>query len=227
MTVYSKLGNHLLVPQADLESLVSTINIHGDNRKTAVSTGKKAGTEVLTILTSGGNYAEVIAKGGKSSDAWARCDGGATYTPVNLGAYTVGADSTYSNGLLTTDGGNDVAGRAFQTLALKAGTYLVSGKLAVEGSSSDYAAPRLRITSGSVTAGVGATPIKTITGNPLYRHATAAENASPKEDFSYELVLASDLSITFTLDVVDEAAALVAGSAYVLVNALEGIYPAA
>lgn len=226
MTDYASLGKYTVVPIADLQNLQSRINRFGDVRKGGESSGKFGGLKVFSLDT--GAYAGVIALGSKSSDAWQIVDGSAQITPVNLNplaaGFTIGADSTYAANLLTTDGGNDVAGRAFQTVALKAGSYRAEVYMAAEGTTIDYAAPRLRIKSGSVTAGVGATDvIAAITGSNLFIHPTAAESAATKQTVTVDFTLATDLSVTFTLDVVDEAGALVAGSAYIAMNKFEAV----
>lgn len=227
MAEYTKVGNYEVIPVADAQNLVSNANRQDDERKTYKAAGKRPGKKVLIDLD-GTEYALCIALGSKSSDAYARCDGGANYTPVNLnpaaGGFTIGGDSTYAANLLTTDGGNDAAGRAFQTVALKAGTYRLDYTIASEGASGDYVTGRIRIKSGSVTAGVGATDVvSAIVGDNVHRHATAAESADPKLTGTVKFTLATDLSVTFTLDVVDEATALAAGSAYIALNKLEGI----
>lgn len=219
---YSTLGNLPVIPAADLIDLQSNANkpCVGNTRVGAVPSvlGKRPGMRAFRDAGAGA-LSLVFATGGKSSDAWREADGSASRTPTNLGAFTDGADTDYAAGLLTTDGGNDAAGRTAQSLTLTAGTYLVSGTAAVEGASaSDYTAPRIRVGTGA-----GGSQIASKVVGVTARHATAAESADPKEDFAFTIVVGTTGTVYFTLDVVDEAGALAAGSAYITLNALEAL----
>ncbi len=219
--MYNKIGNYPLIPAADLINLQSPANTKGVGNSRIGSSpyvlGKRGG--MVAIRDAGSSvYAFVFATGDKTSDAWETVDGATTYTPLNIGAFTNGADTTYADGLLTTDGGNDAAGRTTQTItSLQAGKYYVSGTYAAEGSASDYVTPRLKIT--------GATD-----GNYYNRalgkaaiHATAAESANPKADFGFEITLTVAQDVVITLDIVDEANVLAAGSAFITLNPLESV----
>jgi hypothetical protein len=226
--MYTLLGSYPVIPAAELLDLQSAANRPGVGNSRTGSVpqilGKKAG---LLALRDSSGVSLVFALGDKSSDGWRVVDGSATYSPVNVnpaaGGFTIGADSTYAANLLTTDAGNDVAGRAFQTIALKAGKYRMVATIAGEGASDeDYVTARLRIKSGAVTAGVGATDVVTqIVGSNEFIHATAAESLATKQEKEIIFTLATDLSVTFTIDVVDEAGALAAGSAYIALSILE------
>lgn len=214
---YPTHGGWPVIPAADLINLRSDANMSGDTRVGSSGVlGKRPG---MNAWRDGGSdaYIWVFSTGGKSSSAWRACDGSASYTPLNLSTWTVGADTTYTSGLLTTDGGNDAAGRVAQTIAsLPAGTYIVSGSAAGEGVVVNHVAPRLRIT-GSVTATISTKILRT------NLHPTAAENADPKESFAFAITIPSAQDVTFTLDVVDENDAIVAGSSFVTLNPLEAI----
>lgn len=225
--MYTLLGTYPVIPAAELLDMQSAANRPGVGNSRTGSVpqilGKRGG---LMAMRDSSGYSMVMALGAKSSDGWRVVDGSATYTPVNVvpaaSGWTIGADSTYAANLLTTDAGNDAAGRAFQTIALKAGTYRMTVTMAGEGDDEDYEVPRLRIKSGSVTAGVGATDVvDAIVGSAEFLHATAAESLATKQEKEVVFTLASDLSVTFTIDVVDEAGALVAGSAYIALSILE------
>lgn len=218
--MYTLLGAYPVIPAADLLNLQSAANRPGVGNSRTGSTpqvlGKKAG---LIVARDSSGISLVFALGDKSSDGWRAVDGSASYTPTNLGAYTTGADSTYSAGLLTTDGGNDAAGRTSQSLALKAGKYLVSGKAASEGASAAaYKTARIRV---GTDASTNIASIATKIVGATQRHATAAEDAPVKEDFGFVITVASDATIYFTVDVVDQAGALAAGSAFITINPLE------
>ena len=214
---YPTHGGWPVIPAADLINLRSNANMLGDSRVGASPVlGKRPG---MNAWRDGGSsaYIWVFSTGGKTSDAWRACDGSASYTPLNLSTWTVGADSTYSSGLLTTDGGNDAAGRVAQTItALAAGTYIVSGSAAAEGVVANHVAPRLRVT-GSVTSSIITKVFRTVL------HPTAAESASPKESFAFAITVPSAQNVTFTFDVVDEDDVLAAGSSYITFNPLEAI----
>lgn len=214
---YSTMGGMPIILAADLLDLQSAANRGGDTRiGTGSVLGKKPGTNAWRDAGSGA-YSWVFSMGGNSSDAWRACDGSASYTPTNLSTWTVGADSTYSAGLLTTDAGDDAAGRATQSLTLTAGRYVLKGTAAIEGSAVDYVAPRIRIgttaTNGSILSDIFLAA----------RHATAAESASPFETINQIITVAATGTIHFTVDLVDEAGVLVAGSAFISLSALEAI----
>ena len=218
---YSKLGTLPIIPAADLLDMQSAANIKGVGASRIGDSpnplGKVAG--MLAMRDAGSsNYSMVFATGGNPSDVWRAADGSASYTPLNLSTWTVGGNSTYSAGLLTTDGSNGAAGRVVQTITgLAAGKYIVTGTSAAEGTVSNHTAPRLAIT-GSVTGALVTKIFRT------YFDATAAENATVKEAFAYELTVPTAENVTFTMDIVDEADALIAGSAYITLNALESIF---
>jgi len=223
MTVYATLGNLLLVPIADLQNLASTINVHGDTRKVADSTGKKRGTEVLCIVT-GTTYAEAISKGPKSSDEWFRVDGGALYTPVNIldllggAAWTDSAGCSYDAGLLTADGTDDPT--STQDVVLQAGTYRGTITVAGEGTTGDHDRPLVVITGDEDG------PLFTYNSVPVL-HPTAAESATNKTVVDFEFTLTEENTVTIELSVVNEAGSLEAGSAYVAFSLLEAVAPAA
>lgn len=212
-----QLGHMSIVEQADLENLVSYANRKGDTRKGGDAMGKRPGMHVLMRATSDDTLKEVFALGAKSSDGWRTVDGSGTTTPVNLSSWTVGADSTYASGLLTTDGGNDAAGRVSQGPNLKAGTYFVSGTFAGEGTPSVGVLPRIRIGTAAADATYGE-----FIGSASYMHATAAEDLSPKGEIGFTFTIPVDDQVFFTLDMVDAAAGtLDSGSVFITLNPLE------
>lgn len=222
---FEKHGNLSIIEQADLENLVSAANRSGDTRKGGDSMGKRKGTRAYVRLTADDTLKEVFALGAASSEAWRVVDGSANYTPVNLdltadeSGWTIGADSTYDDGLVTTDAGNDAAGRVSQSVNLKAGTYFVSGEAAGEGTAGetpDYDVPRLRIGTAAANDTYGL-----FVGSGSYIHATAAEDLATKEPIGFTFTLDADDEVFFTIDNVDEAGALQAGSSYILLNVLE------
>lgn len=215
---FEQHGSMSIVEQVDLENLVSAANKRGDTRKGGDSMGKREGTKVLVRLTSDDTLKEVFALGPLSSDAWRVVDGSANITPVNLldlaggVAWTVAAGCSYSAGLLTADGVDDPT--ASQVVALKAGTYFVGGEATAEGTSSDYDAPLLVIT--------GATDGELV--NKIFNgkfHATAAEDATDREEIGETFTLTVDQNVTFELSIVNESDALEAGSSYILLDKLE------
>lgn len=216
---YDKLGNHTIVPAADLLNLASRANVGGDTRVGGESLGKRAGMEVLRDAGSGA-YSKVIALGSASSDAWRLVDGSASYTPVNLLITADGSDwtkstgCTYADGLLTADGVDDPT--ASQVVALKAGTYRVAGEATAEGTLLDHDAPKLTIT-GATDGELVASVYKTVF------HATAAESATTREEFAEEFTLTVDQNVTFEISVVNEAGSLEAGSAYITFEKLEAL----
>jgi len=218
---YEKLGALPIVEQVDLENLTSAANKPGDTRVGGDSAGKYDGKKVLVRLTADDTLKEVFALDKASSAAWRVVDGSANYTPVNIvpaaSGWTIGADSTYVAGLLTTDAGNDAAGRASQSVNLKAGTYYVSGEAAGEGVTADCELPRLRIGTAAANSTYGS-----FVGNINFIHATAAESLAVKEQIGFSFTIDADDEVFFTIDVVDETgAALQAGSTYILLNVLE------
>ena len=223
---YPQLGNMSIIEQVDLENLASAANKRGDTRLGGDSMGKRAGTRALVRLTSDDTLKEVFALGALSSDAWRVIDGSANITPVNIGLlnadFTIGADSAYAastTGLLTTDGGNDAAGRVVQSVNLKAGTYFVSGTAAGEGASiASVDRPRLRVGTAAAGTQYGS---YTMSLDMTYIHATAAESQAVLESFGFSIVLEADDEVFFTIDNVDEAAALQAGSSVLLLNKIE------
>ena len=228
MPVYPRNGNYEIIPLADAQNLVSQANLMGDNRVVYESAGKQPGKLVLIDLD-GTQHALCIATGSKSSDTYARCDGGAVYTPVNMNpataGFTVGTNSVFTSttGVLTTTGLNAVTDRAFQTVALKAGNYRFEAEIGgIGASAASYKTARVRVTSGAVTAGVGATLLTTVIGSSFAINASAAASA-PKDLESVKFNLPADGNVTFVLDVVDQAAALASGTAYLKITKLEGI----
>lgn len=220
--VSDQLGHMSIIEEADLTNLVSYANRRGDTRKGGDSMGKRAGTRVLMRATSDDTLKEVMALGALSSDAWRVVDGSANVTPVNLdlatdeSGWTIGADSTYDDGLITTDAGNDAAGRVVQSVQLKAGTYFVSGTAAGEGTVADADVPRLRVGTAAADSTYGS-----FVGSLSYLHATAAEDLATKEQIGFTFTLTADDEVFFTIDNVDEAGALQAGSSFLLLNPLE------
>lgn len=221
---YTLLGATPIVPEADLTNLTSAANKRGDTRVGGDSAGKYPNKKVLVQLTSDSTLKEVFALGGKSSDSWRVVDGSANIDPVNIipaaGGWTIGADSTYVAGLITTDAGNDAAGRASQSVNLKAGTYFVSGASAGEGTLVSCDRPRLRVGTAAANSTYGS-----FTGalSTEFLHATAAESLTVKEEFGFQIVLTADDEVFFTLDNVDEAGVLQAGSSYLLLNLVEAV----
>lgn len=219
---FDKLGHMSIVEQADLENLVSAANRRGDTRKGGDSMGKRAGTRVLMRATADDTLKEVFALGADSSDAWRVIDGSANVTPVNLdlatdeSGWTIGATSTYDDGLLTTGGTAASTDRVVQSVNLKAGTYFVSGEAAGEGTTADCDVPRLRIGTAEADDTYGS-----FTGSLSFLHATAAEDLATKEPVGFTFTLTADDEVFFTIDNVDEAGALQAGSSYLLLNLLE------
>lgn len=217
--MYQKLGNYPVILAAHLLDLQSDANRTGrGNARTGSSPAllvKRAG-QIAWRDGGSGALSMVFATGGKSSDEWKLADGGSTYTPVNLGAFTVGGDSTYSNGLLTTDGGNDAAGRATQSMTLSAGTYFLSGTAAFEGSAGNHVTPRIRVGTSATNGNLLTKILGRTKGHP-----TAAESATEKEAFGVLFTVATEATIHFTIDLVDEADALSAGSAYLTLNPIE------
>lgn len=129
-TIYAGLGARTIVPQADLENLVSPINLRGDTRKGGDSVGKLPGEFLFVKLTSGGTLSTVFALGSKTSDAFRVVDGSANYTPVNVlnaggGAAWTLTTATYTASLLTST--TAAAINAQQVVALKKGTYRMVG----------------------------------------------------------------------------------------------------
>jgi hypothetical protein len=217
MTNYTSLGNIPIIPAADLLDLQSQANKPGNGSarvgEASPVLGKKAGQ--LAFRDAGSSaYSLVFALGANSYDAWELCDGSATYTPVNLGSWTVGADSTYSAGLITTDAGDDAAGRATQSITLTAGEYVLSGTAAAEGTLGSHVAPRIRVgttvSNGDILTDIFETNIGTV-----------AEDVSPKEEVNQVITVATTGTVHFTIDVVDEAGALAAGSAFLSLNLLQ------
>lgn len=220
--MYTNLGGKPVIPAADLLDLQSEANRPGVGQARTGSSpaalGKRPGLRAWCD-TGSGNLSLIFATGGKSSDAWREADGSASRLPVNLGAFTVGGDSTYSANLLTTDGGNDALGRMTQSMTLSAGKYFVSGVAASEGASSaSYKAARIRV--GTDTSSNIASIASKVVG-VTQRHTTAAEDQSPKEDFGFIITVASTGTIHFTVDVVDQAGAIAAGSAFISLLPLE------
>ena len=215
---YTNLGGKPVIPAADLLNLQSEANKPGVGAARVGATphalGKRPGLMAWRDA-GGGALSLVFSKGGNSAAAWRAADGSADYTPLNIGSFTPADGCTYSNGLLTADGVDDPTATNTIT-ALAAGTYVISGSAAYEGSTSDYDAPKL-VVEGA-TDGVLLT--KTFTGA---RHATAAESADPKEQFSYTFTLTVAQNVTIELSNVNEAGALEAGSSYIVVNPLEAL----
>lgn len=215
---YERMGNYPIVEEAELLNLVSAANRQGDTRVGGDSAGKRKGKEIVVRLTSDDSLKRAFAEGELSSDPWTVIDGSAQIVPVNLlhpgggVAWTVAAGSTYAAGLLTADGVDDPT--ASQVVALKAGTYRVTGEAAYEGSTSDYDAPKLTITGATD----GELVNEVFTGA---RHATAAESADPKEPISLTFTIDVDQNVTFEVYNVNESAALEAGSSYISLNKLE------
>lgn len=217
MTAYPTFGSYPLVPQADLTNLQSKINKNGDTRLGGDGSGKRAGMEIY-VDEGSDVYSKAVAKGELSSDKWMDMDGGTQGLPVNLldsgggAGWTESTGCTYASGLLTADGVDDPT--TTQTVALKAGSYILTGEAAAEGTTSDYDAPRLEIdgaTDGSLVSEIFTGAI----------HATAAESADPKEAFTVEFTLTVDQNVVFDLSNVNEAGALEAGSSYIVLNTLE------
>lgn len=217
---YETLGALPIIEEAELSDLTSAANKPGDTRKGGDSAGKYDGKKALVRLTSDDTLKEVFALGNESSAAWRVVDGSANITPVNIvpaaGGWTIGADSTYAAGLITTDAGNDAAGRIVQSVNLKAGTYHVSGSAAGEGTVESCDRPRLRVGTAAANSTYGS-----FIGSTSFLHATAAESLATKEQVAFDITLEADDEVFFTIDNVDEAGALQAGSSYLLLNVLE------
>lgn len=217
-TSYGILGNKLIVPQADLLNLVSPANTHGDTRLGGNAIGKVAGMEVLCKLTSGSTLNSAFALGPKSSDAWRIVDGSANYTPVNISTWTVSTGCDYTAGLLTADGTDNPT--ATQVIALNAGTYKYSLKAAGEGTySADYHTAKITITGE--TDGAYLTKVFNSAKDVTVSAATGAEAATSKTPLVGTFTLTADQDVTISLSVVNEDGDLEAGSAYILLDALE------
>lgn len=214
--MYDTLGDYPIIPAADLLNLQSAANQFGVGNARIGSNpsvlGKTPG--LLAWRDAGaGALSLVFSAGADSSSVWRAADGSASYTPVNLSTWTPAAGCTYSSGLLTADGVDNPT--ASQVVALKAGSYFVSGEAACEGpTSGDYDAPLLEITGATD----GALHSKVYSAA---RHPTAAEDADPKQDFGFIITLTADQNVTFKVSNVNEAGSLEAGSSYILLNALE------
>lgn len=216
---YTLLGDMTIVPQADLENLVSRANRTGDRRVGGDALGKRAGMEVLCSLTSGSTLEKVMALGPKSSDAWRVVDGSANFTPVNLSTWTASAGCSYSTttGVLVADGVDNPT--ATQDVVLKAGKYTLRANGGGEGTyNTDYHTAKLIISGG--TDGVLITKVWNTSANvdATVDHAFAH---SDKEEYVTTFTLTVDQTVTFKLDVVNEAAALEAGQAYIKLALLE------
>lgn len=215
---YDKIGAYPVVEEADLLNLASAANKPGDNRVGGDSAGKYKGKEIIVRLTSDDTLKRAYAVDKLSSSAWNIVDGSAVIEPVNILsagggiAWTVASGCTYSAGLLTADGVDDPT--ASQVVALKAGTYVVQGTAAYEGTTSDYDAPKLTVTGASD----GDLVAKVFTGA---RHATAAESADPKEVINESFTLTVDQNVTFEVYNVNEAGSLEAGSSFIKLDILE------
>lgn len=225
-TDYPRKGHYTVVPVADLSNMNSVINTIGDTRKGKEASGKKAGMKVMAD-NGDGTFGMYIAQGRKPSTRWSLVDGSDTKSPVTIrpetAAFTVGADSVYTDttGVLTTDGGNDAAGRAFQTVSLPSGKYRMNLEMGGVGTPSNGKFPRVRLNSGTVTAGVGATPLGSAVCPPTFVHATDASLA-PKYQATIDLTLGSTTSLTATLDLVtQDGSTLVAGTGYLKITAIE------
>lgn len=214
---YTNLGGKPVIPAADLINLQSEANKPGVGAARVGATphalGKRPG---LMAWRDAGALSLVFSKGGNSAAAWRAADGSADYTPLNIGAFTPSAGCTYSNGLLTADGVDDPT--ATQTItALAAGTYVISGSAACEGpTDADVDKPLLKVTGATD----GLLINKSFSGA---RHATAAESAPVKEQFSYTFTLTVAQNVVITISNVNEAGALEAGSSYIVLNPLEAL----
>ena len=220
---YTQLGNMSIIEQVDLENLASAANKRGDTRLGGDSMGKRAGTRALVRLTSDDTLKEVFALGALSSDAWRVIDGSANITPLNLdlatddSGWTIGSDSTYVDGLITTDAGNDAAGRMVQSVVLEAGTYYVSGVASSEGATvASMDRPRLRIGTAAANSTYGS-----FTGAVDAQYMAAAAEDADRESFGLSITLTAQDEVFFTVDNVDEAGVLQAGSSFLLLNLLE------
>lgn len=213
---YTQLGGKPVVLAADLLNLqagANKLNV-GDCRtgSSPSAIGKKPGLMVWRDAGAGA-LSLVFATGGLTSSEWRAADGSASYVPVNISTWTVAAGCTYSAGLLTADGVDNPT--ASQVIALKAGTYFLSGTAACEGASAgDVDAPKMTVTGATD----GALITKTYTAS---RHATAAESADPKETIGETFTLTVDQNVTIALSNVNEAGSLEAGSSFILLNPLE------
>lgn len=224
--MYPTLDGLPVIPSADLLVMHSEANRPGVGAARTGSTpralGKRPGMEAWRDAGSGA-LSLVFATGAKTSDGWRACDGSTSYTPVNINplaaGYTIGADCTYVSGLLTSDGGNDAAGRCVQSVTLTAGKYRLSGTAAYEGTRFDHVTPLIRIGTAADAIEYGQVIVGRTAG-----HTTAAEDANPKETFSIDFEKPTDGATVFTLRLVDEAGALIAGSAFIRLNPLEAIY---
>lgn len=224
---YTNLGGKPVIPAADLLNLQSEANKPGVGAARVGATphalGKRPGLMAWRDA-GGGDLSMVFSTGGKTSSAWVRADGGATYTPANIVAFDVGADSTYSNGLLTTDGGTDAAGQLIEVVELAAGKYFFSGLAAGEGTvgeTPNFTAPRVRVGTGASGSGPFTTRITKVFKSNI--HPTAAESQDPKEEVGFTLTLTEPRFVHILIDIVDEANAVSAGSAYITLNPIEAI----
>jgi len=77
---YTLIGNRTVVPSADLSDATSAINVKGDTRKGAPSSGKRAGMSILSDQGDG-TYKEYIALGAAATDKWQLVDGSSQVTP--------------------------------------------------------------------------------------------------------------------------------------------------
>lgn len=213
---YPQIHGMPVVPVAELQNHQSAANRPGVGNSRTGSVpqvlGKYPGQNIF-VDSGSGPEAKFFATGSKSSDKWQRVDGGASYAPANLGAFTVGADSTYAANLLTTDGGNDAAGRITQSVTLAAGKYVISGLAAAKGTSQNsYLAARIRIGSSA-----GASEYLNKVVGVSARHSTNPENLTDKEAFNLEFTVPAG-SVSFTVDVINQAGAITAGAAFISID---------
>lgn len=198
MTDYSLIGNYTVVPVADLQNLVSKVNVpNGDTRFHATGFNKSAGYKVLADLT-GGVYARVVALGSKSSSIWSRVDG-VQYTPVNIltpggqtnwtiTQTTAVDDGTYVAGVLTQTAAKTAM--ASQVVILKAGKYRIVGT--VDRTTTTKAA---KLTVTAATDGV-------VVNNVFSKSTVSADN-SVVDSFTLDFTLTTaSQNVTFANNIV-------------------------
>lgn len=192
MADYDLLGSKTIIPQADLENLVSKANLQGDFRKGGFALGKNPGDTYLQKATSGGALNMVFPLGKKTSDAWRVVDGSANVLPVNVlnaggGAAWTLTTATYTGTLLTAT--TAAAINAQQVVALKKGTYRIVGTVN-------------RIASGNALKIIltGATSGDVL--NTTYSTATISATNAVNDVLDQTFTLTADENVTIKMNIV-------------------------
>lgn len=191
---YSMLGSLTVVPQADLQNLVSPVNLRGDGRKGSDNLGKYPTLRVVVPSgTLAGAYSEFFCTGGLSSSPWTKPDGSFLETPVNVlnaggGAAWTLTTATYTGGLLTASGAATV--NATQGVALKKGTYRLNGLV---NRAATGASVKLVLTGG--TSGVVLTK--------TFNTAVVSAGNTTADAMEGTFTLTADETVTINLNIVD------------------------